>query len=348
MEREHGRMRIAVIGGGRIGFLHAQNVHRNADEMELAAVVEPRPSPELSRWAASRSIPLARDVVELAALAPGASGSAPELDAILIATPTDTHGELVRAAARCGVHVFCEKPIAPDLEATHAVLKEADRAGVVFQVGFNRRYDHNFRAIRDAVEAGTIGEIELVHVISRDPAPPPLEYVRHSGGLFADMAIHDFDMVRYLSGQEVASVFARGACLVDPAIGEAGDIDTAVVSLRFASGALGTIENSRRAAYGYDQRASVFGSRGALESANDTASTVILSDGDGVHAERPLHFFLERYRASFERELLAFAASVKAKTPPEVTGNDGLQAMRLALACNRSLLARREVQLEEI
>ena len=205
-----------------------------------------------------------------------------DVDAIAICTSTDTHVPILHAAVAAGKPIFCEKPISQDLEAIDAVLAAIDRAGVSFHVGFNRRFDPAHRAVREAVVSGAIGTVQLVRITSRDPAPPPISYVRSSGGLFLDMTIHDFDMARYVTGSEVVDVTAHGAVLIDPAIGEAGDIDTAVVVMRHENGALTTIDNSRRAVYGYDQRVEAFGSAGVAQSDNPPAYTVRVSTADNV------------------------------------------------------------------
>lgn len=230
----------------------------------------------------------------------------PEIDAVLVCSSTNTHAQFTQEAALEGKHVFCEKPIDTDIERIKETMKVVEESGIKFQIGFNRRFDHNFKAVKDAVESGKIGDPHIIRITSRDPEPPNPEYVKVSGGIFLDMTIHDFDMARYLSGSEVTEVYVNGAVLVDPGIGEAGDIDTAVISMKFANGAIGVIDNSRKAVYGYDQRAEVFGSKGAVATANDTLSTAVLHTADGVMAEKPLYFFLERYMDSFVQELKEF------------------------------------------
>ena len=333
-----GAIRIVIVGGGRIGQVHAHNILMNGAGLRLTAIVEPFPTESLTSLAARADVPVASELGNWLA----------EADALIIALPTDMHEEVLIAAAAAGVHVLCEKPLAGDLDAARRMIAAAEKAGIVLQVGFNRRFDHNYRALRAAAANGGVGRIETVRVTSRDPGPPGIDYIRQSGGLFMDMTIHDFDMIRFLTGDEVESVFARGACLVDEAIGQAGDIDTALVTVRFKGGAIGVIENSRRASYGYDQRAEIHGSRGAAESRNDTESRVTISDASGVHDEKPLHFFLERYRESFVAEVQSFTAAVRDGSTPEVTGHDGLEAMRIAAACRRSLESGREVALSEI
>lgn len=216
---------------------------------------------------------------------------------------------------------------------------------MTFQVGFNRRFDHNFKAVRQLVTDGKVGDVHIVKVTSRDPAPPPVEYVKVSGGLFLDMMIHDFDMVRYLSNSEVEEVFASGAVLVDPAIGEAGDVDTAVVTLKFKNGALGIIDNSRKAAYGYDQRVEVFGSKGCVTVENDTDNSTKLSTEESVTSLKPKYFFLERYKDSFIDEVNCFFDAIRNGTKPIVGSADGLNAVKVALAAKESLATGRPVKI---
>ena len=320
------KIRTIVLGGGRIGELHAKNILTYVREMQLIAVVEPKPSASLRQLCADSNTPLVA----------GTDDHLKSADAVIVATPTPLHEELVKIALDAGLHVLCEKPLAGDLAAANRMLAAATSSGRVLQVGFNRRFDRNFMALRDAVVNGAVGTVESLRITSRDPAPPGIEYIQKSGGLFMDMSIHDFDMARFLTGDEVVSVYAKGACLVDDEIAAAGDIDTAVITLTFAGGALGVIENSRRATYGYDQRAGIHGSRGAAESGNNVASSVIISDAAGVHGEKPLYFFLERYRDSFVAELDSFAHAIQNGHTPRVTGSDGIEAMRIAEACRRS------------
>lgn len=270
----------------------------------------------------------------------------PDIDAVLICSSTNTHAALIEAAAAAGKHIFCEKPIDLDLARVDRVLATVEQAGVKLMVGFNRRFDHNFRRVRDLVEAGAIGTPQILHIISRDPAPPPIEYVKVSGGIFLDMTIHDFDMVRFLSGAEIVEVHAYGAVLVDPKIGDAGDVDTAMTTLRLSNGALAVIENSRQAVYGYDQRVEVFGSAGSAEALNEAPAQIRLSTADGVRSENPLYFFLERYQASFVAELEAFFTCVRDDTEPLVGGKDGLMSVAVGLAATRSRAVNRPVMVE--
>ncbi|GAH58645.1 unnamed protein product, partial [marine sediment metagenome] len=254
-------------------------------------------------WARSRGLSTALD--------PESVFSDDEIEAALIFSPSPLHAEQIIAAARAGKHIFCEKPIALNPDRIRQALKVVAEEGVKLQVGFNRRFDPDFRRIKQAVASGEIGRLYLIKITARDPAPPPMEYVKGSGGMFLDMTIHDFDMVRYLSGSEVEEVYAAGAVLVDPAIGEAGDIDTAVTTMKLSNGALAVIDNSRQAVYGYDQRIEVFGSKGSIAAGNRTPTRTVLTTTDGVVADKPLVFFLERYQESFRAEIAEFIRSVR-------------------------------------
>jgi myo-inositol 2-dehydrogenase/D-chiro-inositol 1-dehydrogenase len=264
---------------------------------------------------------------------------------VLIASSTDTHAALVEAAARAGKAVFCEKPLDLDRRRAEACVAVAAECGVPLMVGFNRRFDPNFARLERRLRAGEIGRLEMLTITSRDPAPPPVDYIRRSGGLFRDMTIHDFDMARWLLGEEPVEVFAAASVLVDPAIGEAGDVDTAMVTLRTRSGSLCHISNSRRAAYGYDQRIEALGANGALQAGNVPESTVILAGAEGVVGDKPVHFFLERYAEAYRRELDHFITSVASGKAPLVGGEDGIRALALADAAAESLRTEKPVAL---
>ena len=332
---------IGIIGAGRIGQVHAKSILTGVPDAKIKAIADPFMTPQVEAWAKSVGINNVyldhNKIIE-----------DPEIDAVLICSSTDTHSPISLQAIKAGKHVFCEKPIDHDLEKIKEVVKALEGTKVKYQVGFNRRFDHNFRSLRDVVAGGKIGDIHIIRVTSRDPAPPPIAYVKVSGGLFIDMMIHDFDMVRYLSGCEVDEVYATGAVLVDPAIGEAGDIDTAIVTLKLKNGALAVIENSRKAVYGYDQRAEVFGSKGAVKNGNDSASTAILSNENGITSEKPLYFFLERYMAAYQSEIRSFVDAIVNDKPTEVNVNDGLQPILIGLAALRSLNENRPVKVSEV
>ena len=333
-------LQLGIIGAGRIGRVHLQGI-RTVDGARVKAMADPFLSDETAAWATEQgAAQVTKDYRQLLA--------DPEIDAVLICSSTDTHAPISLEALAAGKHVFCEKPIDHDPDRIRAVMQAVERTGLCYQVGFNRRFDHNFRAVRRAVAAGEIGTPQLIRITSRDPEPPGLAYIRVSGGLFMDMMIHDFDMVRYLAGCNAAELYAEAAVLVDPAIGEAGDVDTAIVTLKMENGALAVIDNSRRAVYGYDQRCEVFGSAGMAASGNDAPSTLRLSTARGVYGEKPLRFFLERYLQAYADEVRSFVSAITSRSPVEVTADDGLQSVRMALAAKRSLREHRPVRLEEI
>jgi myo-inositol 2-dehydrogenase/D-chiro-inositol 1-dehydrogenase len=334
------QLHIGLLGAGRIGRVHAQNLAYRLPQARLVAVADVFVS-AAQQVAAEYAIAAAYDD-------PRRILDDPAVDAVVICTSTDTHAALIEAAAQAGKHIFCEKPIALDLAALDRALTTVEEAGVKLQIGFNRRFDANFQRVRQAIAAGEIGQPHILRITSRDPQPPPIGYVQVSGGIFLDMTIHDFDMARFLMGSEVEEVYAAGAVLVDPAIGEAGDVDTALVTLRFANGALGSIDNSRRAVYGYDQRVEAFGSAGMIAVSNETPHRAVVSDVQGVHGALPLFFFLERYTAAYIAEMRAFIECVLNDTPPPVTGQDGRIPVVMGYAAGKSLREGRPVRLSEI
>jgi myo-inositol 2-dehydrogenase/D-chiro-inositol 1-dehydrogenase len=321
-------LRIGVIGAGRIGKLHANNLVNSVPGARVTAVSDVY-EPAAKELAEKLGIPAwytdHRKIIE-----------DPDIDAVFICSSTDTHSPISIEAARAGKHIFCEKPIDHDLAKIEKVLEEVNRAGVKYQVGFNRRFDRNFSRVQEVVKAGGVGDVHIVKVTSRDPAAPPISYVKASGGIFVDMTIHDFDMVRFLSGSEVEEVSAYGACLVDPAIGEAGDVDTCIITLRFKNGALGVIDNSRQAVYGYDQRVEVFGSKGMITADNETANNTTWYTAESVQKEKPLWFFLERYNDAFITEEKAFVKACLTDTDTPVGAFDGLQPVLIAVAAKKS------------
>src|SRR5712691_7025240 len=292
------RLRFGVLGVGRIGKIHAGNLSNQIPGAELAALSDVFPE-DLAAVAAqlgvSKTVSDYRDLLQDR-----------DLDAVVICTPTHTHYQIILDAAAAGKHIFCEKPIDLSIEKIQTINEEVRKRGVQLMVGFNRRFDPNFEKVREIVEAGKVGKPHVLRITSRDPGPPPEEYIRSSGGLFLDMTIHDFDMARYLVASEVTEVYAKASVLVDPVFEKAGDWDTAVVTLTFANGALGAIDNSRKAVYGYDQRVEVFGSEGMAAVHNNTPDTHIHCDRAGIHSALPLHFFLERYAESYLREMQVF------------------------------------------
>jgi len=327
-------LHFAQFGAGRIGAIHAGNLAASG-RARLKHIVDVH-APSAEALAAKHGAMVSTTEGALAD---------PAVGAVIIASSTDTHADLVIAAARAGKAIFCEKPIDLSLARVDACLAEVRKAGVPMLVGFNRRFDPSFAELHRRIGAGAIGAVEQVVITSRDPGPPPVSYIKVSGGLFRDMTIHDFDMARWMLGEEPVEVFAHGANLVDPAIGAAGDIDSAMVLLRTASGRMAHINNSRRASYGYDQRVEVFGSGGRLIAGNRTATTVELADGNAVSADKPLHFFLERYADAYRIELNAFLDAVANKTPMPVGAEDGRQALVLADAAFESLRSGKPVKL---
>jgi len=282
-----------------------------------------------------------------ASLDPGLVLDDDEIEAVLICSSTPTHADLIERAALAGKHIFCEKPIALDPDRVRQTLSVTAEVGIKLQIGFNRRFDPSFAKVRQAVVEGEVGDVYLVKIVARDPAPPPIEYVQDSGGMFLDMTIHDFDMVRYLSGSEVEEVQALGAVLVDPAIGQAGDVDTAVVLMKLANGALAVIENSRKAVFGYDQRVEVLGSKGGIEAFNELPSQVRVRSGEGVRSENPHYFFLERYRQSYVDELETFVNCIREDREPPVSGIDGLVPLLIGIAATTSMRENRPVRVPE-
>ena len=333
-------MKIGLIGAGRIGKLHGELLTYHVPEAVIKTVAE-IDIDNIKEWAKQLNIfNLTTDAAEVL--------NDPEIEAVLICSSTDTHAQLIIEAAKAGKHIFCEKPIDFNIERIQQALDSVQNAAVKLQIGFNRRFDHNFRKVREFVESGKVGDVHIVKITSRDPAPPPMAYLQVSGGIFLDMTIHDFDMARYLSISEVEEVYAQGAVLIDPAISAIGDVDTAITTLTFKNGAMGVIDNSRQAVYGYDQRVEVFGSKGYVEVENDFPNSAKLSTADGVTSDKPQYFFLERYKMSYIEELKAFVDAVAKGKEPPVTGNDGLQPVLIGMAALKSLKEKRPVKIKEI
>ena len=333
-------LQVGIIGAGRIGRVHIQSILTGVPGAHIRAICAPHLTDEVKALARKAGAEILTE--DFRALLRD-----PAIDAVLICSSTDTHSAISVEALRAGKHVFCEKPVDLELVKIKTVIDVARESGLKYQVGFNRRFDHNFQALRTAVAAGKIGQVQMVKICSRDSEPPSAKFVKSSGGLFLDMTVHDLDMVRFLSGDEVDEVYAAGSVLIDPAIGEAGDVDTAAMVLKLRRGALAVIDNSRRAVYGYDQRAEVFGSKGCVSIQNDTASSAVLSTADGVTSEQPLWFFLERYLPAFQEEVRQFIEAVENDYPVPVTAEDALQATLLAMACRRSAQLSRPVRLDE-
>lgn len=321
-------LRVGVIGAGRIGKLHANNLVNRIPNAKVEAIsdVNFKAAQELGEKLGVKKV---YDNYESIL-------NDPEVDAVFICASTDMHSPISVAAAKAKKHIFCEKPIDHDLDKIEAVLAEVKKAGVQYQVGFNRRFDRNFKHVRDVVKEGGVGDVHIVKVTSRDPEAPPLSYVKLSGGIFVDMTIHDFDMVRYLTGSEVTEVSVFGAGLVNPDIIKEGDVDTCIIMLRFKNGALGVIDNSRQAVYGYDQRIEVFGSKGCITADNEKANNTVLYTKEAVTSEKPLWFFLERYNEAFVEEVRGFVDACLNNGETLVGAYDGLQPVKIAIAAKKS------------
>ncbi|MCL4795532.1 MAG: inositol 2-dehydrogenase [Bryobacteraceae bacterium] len=334
------QLNVGIIGAGRIGRVHAETLAFRIPEARVASITDIRRE-AAEAAAASFGIPAVADSAEELL-------ASPEVEAVIICSSTDTHADLIVRAAEAGKHIFCEKPVDHSLEKIDRALEAAARAGVKLQIGFNRRFDANFARVRRAVVEGEIGTPQLVHIISRDPAPPPAEYAAASGGMFLDMTIHDFDMARFLTGDEVEEVYTAAGVMVDPEIGRAGDVDTALIVLRFRGGAIGTIDNSRKAVYGYDQRVEILGSRGSIATANCYPNEAVVSTATEIRRDLPLNFFMDRYTESFVEELRAFVRAVVDDTEPLVGGADGRVPVVMALAARKSYEENRPVRLAEV
>ncbi|MBI4889464.1 MAG: inositol 2-dehydrogenase [Acidobacteria bacterium] len=334
------KLNIGIVGAGRIGKVHAETIAYRLPEAQAAAIADV--NQEEARKVAAR-LGIGRVAASAQEILADAS-----IDAVLICSSTDTHASLIVEAAQAGKHIFCEKPVDHSLARIDTALEAVKKAGVQLQIGFNRRFDANFARVRAAVASGEIGQPHLMHIISRDPAPPPPAYVKVSGGMFLDMTIHDFDMARFLIGDEVESVYAAAGVMVDPEIGAAGDVDTAVITLRFRNGVIGTIDNSRKAVYGYDQRVEVLGSKGSIATGNCYPNQAVVSTGSEVRRDLPLNFFMERYTESFANELRAFVEAIRSGQPTPVTGMDGRVPVVMALAARKSYDEGRVVQMAEI
>lgn len=332
-------LRVAVIGVGRIGRMHAELLAHRVPGLALASVYDA--APDVAQTVGAE---LGADVPETV----DELLSADDVDAVAICSSTPTHARLIEQAAGAGKAILCEKPVSLTLAEVDRALAAVTAAGVPFQIGFNRRFDPAHQAVRDAVAAGELGDPHLARISSRDPAPPPLEYSRVSGGLFLDMTVHDFDMARYVTGSEVTEVYATGIVRVTPGLSEFGDIDTAVVTLAHENGCLTVIDNSRQAVYGYDQRVEVLGPAGAASSENPHVHTTVVRDVHGSHLAAIPYFFIERYTASYVRQWEAFAAAVRAGVTPPVTGPDARAPLVIGLAALRSLRERRAVAVSEV
>lgn len=335
-------LKIGIIGAGRIGKVHLESISYHVKNATVTAMADPFMNEETEKLIRSYGVSkVTKDYKDIL--------NDKDIDAVLVCSSTDTHAAISIEAINAGKHVFCEKPVDHSIEKIQAVadaLKE--HPNIKFQVGFNRRFDHNFAAIRKAYDDGKIGEAHILKITSRDPEPPNPAYIKVSGGIFLDMTIHDFDMACFLTDSDVEELYVNSAVLVDPAIGEQGDVDTAIITMKMANGALAVIDNSRKAAYGYDQRAELFGSKGMVATNNDTVSSAVISNADGVTGEKPLFFFLERYMGSFSEEMRQFTEAVINNTEVPVGIHAGLQSVKIGLAARKSVEEHRPVKISEI
>lgn len=333
-------LKLGIIGAGRIGKVHATSISQRIEQAEVIAIVDPDIK-EAKQMADKLGIPaFSENPMEVL--------HNTEIDAVVICSPTNTHTDYIKLAASKKKHIFCEKPIDLDLGKIKNVLEIIDTSGIQMMVGFNRRFDPNFAKINTLVSEGKIGVPQILKITSRDPGPPPPHYIKSSGGLFLDMAIHDFDMARFIVQDEVVEVYSRGAVMIDDEIGKLGDIDTAITTLQFKNGAMGVIDNSRKAVYGYDQRLEIFGSEGMAKIDNNLPENHELFDGLGSHKSLPLNFFMERYTESYYQEMREFVDSILKGKPLSVSGKDGLMSVAIALAAKRSVVEKRPVRIEEI
>lgn len=335
-------LKIGIIGAGRIGKVHLESISYHVKNATVTAMADPFMNEETEKLIRSYGVSkVTKDYKDIL--------NDKDIDAVLVCSSTDTHAAISIEAINAGKHVFCEKPVDHSIEKIQAVADAlTEHPDIKFQVGFNRRFDHNFAAIRKAYDDGKIGEAHILKITSRDPEPPNPAYIKVSGGIFLDMTIHDFDMACFLTDSDVEELYVNSAVLVDPAIGEQGDVDTAIITMKMANGALAVIDNSRKAAYGYDQRAELFGSKGMVATSNDTVSSAVISNADGVTGEKPLFFFLERYMGSFSEEMRQFTEAVINDTEVPVGIHAGLQSVKIGLAARKSVEEHRPVKISEI
>jgi len=329
-------MNIGIIGIGRIGKIHLTNCLSHFGQVHVVAVM----NPSLAGQEFAKKMGVATVSSD-----PGEVLENPDIQAVLICSSTDSHAEHVEAAALEGKAIFCEKPMDLSIDRVRKTLEIVKECNVPLMLAFNQRFDPNFADVRQRVQSGLIGNIRSLHIISRDPGPPPISYIKKSGGMLMDMTIHDFDMARFQMGCEVTQVYARGGNVVSPAIAKAGDIDFAAVMLTFENGATALIENCREAAYGYDQRLEVFGSKGMIRTENPLKTTNRFSGENGTHSARNLDFFMDRYAESYRLELKAFFDALQNNEVMPATGDDGLKAMEIAEAAYRSIHENRPIDL---
>lgn len=333
------KIKTGIIGLGRIGQIHLSNLlfHTQKAEVVIASDVSPAAHNYARQLGVTQVTSSAEEVIHH-----------PEVDAVIICAPTPQHVPYTIAAARAKKHIFCEKPMDVNLQAILSAQQAVRENNVKLMLGFNRRFDSNFAKIGSLVKDKSIGEPQILRITSRDPAPPPLEYIKVSGGIFLDMSIHDFDMARFITGSEVKEVFVKGDALIDQRIKQYNDIDTAIIVLTFENGAIGVIDNSRKAVYGYDQRLEIFGSNGMAKAENNTPDNVSFQNSNSVQHALPLHFFLERYEQAYRNCMQSFIDCVVNDTPSPIDAHDGLMATAIGLAAGISLKENRSVKMEEV
>ncbi len=332
---------MGLIGAGRIGKIHIENLLLKIPNVNLKIVADIKISQELKLWAAEIGVPkLTSDAFEVI--------NDPEIDVVVICSSTDTHTRFIQEAAKQKKHIFCEKPIDIDIKRIRETLSIVKESGIKLMIGFNRRFDRNFMRCHESVVSSQIGEPHIIKITSRDPAPPPISYIKVSGGIFLDMTIHDWDMARFQAGSEVDEVYAAGAVLIDQDIGNAGDIDTAVAVLKFKNGAFGIIDNTRQAVYGYDQRVEVFGSKGCVVADNEAVNTVRIYTAECTNIDKIPYFFMERYMESYLTEVKYFFECLRENIDPKPNGEDGLQNVLVALAAQKSYEENRPVKISEV
>lgn len=331
--------KIALLGLGRIGKIHFKNIAQHFQNARIVAIADPLINED--EFPNNGFNPIVfKDPAEAIKLR--------EVDAVLICTPTSSHADLIEKAIKNGKHIFCEKPMDLSLERTLNLTRKIKDSGLKVMLGFNRRFDPDFMMAHDSVQKGKVGDIQIVKITSRDPGLPPVDYIKNSGGLFMDMAIHDFDMARYIMGKKVKEVFAKGMVAIDDAVGKAGDIDTALTTLIFEDGTYAVIDNSRKAVYGYDQRIEIFGKEGMIRVENNLHHHNVFYDANGIHKALPLDFFMDRYAKSYLKEMELFIDLLINDNQVLSDADDGLQATIIAFAAKRSMKAGRPVLIEEI
>ena len=325
---------LAIVGFGRIGRIHADNI-LSMQHANLKMIVDP--ILDIDAGLKRRGIQQSKNIADLFSLQ--------KIDGVIICSPSNYHVEQIKELSKATKNIFCEKPLGLSIKEIMEVKSLVDSKNLNLHIGFNRRFDPDFSSLKSSVVSGEIGDIHMIKIISRDPSPPPISYIEKSGGMFLDMTIHDFDMVKYLSGVEISEVYAKGDCFIDPEIKKANDIDTAVINMTLENGVLATIQNSRKAVYGYDQRIEVLGSKGTLIVGNKLLHGVIKGTKDGFTSANPKNFFIDRYKESYQIEIADFVRSISGEIVDHASVEDGLHALKIGLAANKSLLQNKPIQL---